>query len=159
MQRARHQLLAGAGLARDHHGEIGLHEARKGAIDLLHRGRATDERHALDFLDGGLARRPRLRLAQRATDDRNEILQVERFREVIVSAALGRLDRGHERVLRAHHDDRQIRPQLLDARQKFESVFVGHHHVGDDKVAFARLHPPPKRGGVSGDADLVAGPG
>ena len=50
VQRAGHQLLAGAGLAGDQHGEVGLHQPRERAIDLLHRRRAADERHALDLL-------------------------------------------------------------------------------------------------------------
>jgi hypothetical protein len=30
-------------------------------------------------------------------------------------------------------------PQLLDARQQVEGVFVRHHHVGDDEIALALL--------------------
>ena len=50
VQRARDKLLAGAGLAVDHHGEVGLHQPRERTVDFLHRGRAPDERHAFDFV-------------------------------------------------------------------------------------------------------------
>src|SRR5204863_5326630 len=36
---ARNQLLTGAALAGDHHGEVGAHEPREHAVDVLHRGR------------------------------------------------------------------------------------------------------------------------
>ena len=157
VQRARDQFLAGAGLAGDHHRQIGLHQARERAVDLLHRGRTADERHALDLLDVRLARRAGLRLAQRAPDDGDQFLQVEGLGQIVIGAAFGRLDGGHERVLRAHDDDRQVRPQLLDARQEFEGVFVRHDDVGDDEVALPGLHPTPERRGVSGDAHLIAG--
>ena len=43
MERPRHKLLAGAGLAHDHHGEIGLRQAGDDAVDFLHGGRAADD--------------------------------------------------------------------------------------------------------------------
>src|SRR5262249_27108502 len=63
----------------------------------------------------------------------------------------------HERVLRAHDDDRQIGPDLLDARQKIEGVLVRHHHVGDDEVTVALAHPSPQGRGVAGGAYFVSG--
>ena len=98
-----------------------------------------------------------LRLGQRAADDGDQLLQIERLRQVFVGAALGGADRGHERVLRAHDDDRQIGPQLLDPRQQIEGVLVRHHHVGDDEIAVALADPAPQRRGVAGRAHLVAG--
>ena len=44
VQRARDELLAGAGLAGDHHGQVGLHEPREHAVDVLHRRRTADQR-------------------------------------------------------------------------------------------------------------------
>ena len=38
VQRSRHQLLAGPGLAQDQHGQIGADQPRDRAIDVLHRG-------------------------------------------------------------------------------------------------------------------------
>ena len=98
----------------------------------------------------------RLRLAHRAPDDSDEFAQIEGLRQIIISAALGRLDRGHEGVLRAHDDDRQIGPQLLDARQKLEGIVVRHDDIGDDEIALAGLHPAPERRGIAGRAHLIA---
>ena len=155
VQRAGHQFLAGAGLAVDHHGEVGLHQARERAIDFLHRRRAPDERHALDLLGrAGVA--VLARLGHRAADDADQLLEVEGLRQIVIGAALRRADRGHEGVLRAHDDDRQLGPQFLDAGQQFEGVFVRHHHVGDDEIALARLHPAPKRRRRAGGANLIS---
>ena len=157
MQRARHQFLAGAGLARDHDREIGLHQARQDAIDFLHCRRTADQRDGVELLV--LCRRCRalLRLRHGAADDGDQFLEVERLGQILVSAALRCADRGHERVLRAHHHDRQVRPQLLDARQQIEGVFVRHHHVGDDEIAVALTDPAPQRCGVTGRTDFVPG--
>ena len=157
VQRARHQFLAGAGLARDHDRQVGLHQARQDAIDFLHRRRAADQRNGFEVLD--LGRRPWffLRLRQRAADDRGQLLEVEWLRQIFVSAALGGANCGHERVLRAHDDDRQIRPRLFDPRQQIEGAFVGQQHVGDDEIAVALTDPAPQRGRVSGRADFITG--
>ena len=158
VQRARNQFLAGTGLARDHHREVGLHQAREQPVDFLHRRRAADQRNALGFLEFGRNRVAALGLRQRPADDRDQLLQVERLWQIFVGAALRGADRGHEVVLRAHDDDRQVRARLLDARQEVEVVFVGHHHVGDHEVAVALRDPAPQRRGVAARAHLVAGP-
>ena len=100
----------------------------------------------------------RFGLRQRPPDDRDQFLQVERLRQIFIGAALGGADRGHEGVLRAHDDDREVRPRLLDARQEIEGVFVGHHHVGDDEIAVALRDPTPQRRGIAARAHFVAGP-
>ena len=107
MQRARDKLLAGAGFASDHDREIGLHQARQSTVDFLHGGGAPHEMHPLQLRIG---RGADAILAHRAQDDRNQLPQVERLRQIIIGAALGRLDRGYEGILRAHDDDRQIGP-------------------------------------------------
>ncbi len=156
MQGARDQLLARAGLARDHHGQVRLHQSREHAKDVLHRGRTADDRH--DLARGVFVAlvAPLLRLGERAPDDGDEFAQVEGLWQIFVSPALGRLDRGHERVLRAHHDDRQVRPHPLDAGQKVESIVVGHHDVGDDEIALSGGDPAPEAGHRSGRADFIA---
>ena len=47
VQRAGHELLAGAGFAGDHHGEVGRHQPGQRPVDLLHGGRAADQRDVL----------------------------------------------------------------------------------------------------------------
>ncbi len=150
VQRVRHQFLAGARFPGDQHGEVGLHQPRQQTVDFLHRGRPADQGD-VDLLR--LARCCRgavLRLRQRPADDRGQFLEVERLRQILIGAALRGADRGHEGVLGAHDDDRQVGPQLLDARQEIEGVLVGHDHIGDDKVALALAYPPPQGGGISG---------
>ena len=157
VQRARHQLLAGAGLAGDHHREIGLHQPRQHPVDFLHRRRAADQRDRVELGLVGVIGRPLLRLRQRAADDGDQLLEVERLGQIFIGAAFGGADRRHEGVLRAHHDDRQIRPHLLDPRQQIERVLVGHHHVGDDQIALALADPAPQRRRVAGQPHLVSG--
>jgi hypothetical protein len=80
-------------------------------------------------------------LGQRAADDADDLAEVEGLWEVLERALLGGRERRHQRVLRAHDDDGQVWPQLLDAGYQVEGVLVGHHHVGDDDIALAlRTH-------------------
>ena len=159
MQHARHEFLAGAALAVDHDGQIALRQAREDTINLLHRQRAADQRQFVGF---PVARR-RLALAtgfrQRPRDDRDDLGQIEGLRQIFECALLGGRQRRHQRVLRAHHDDRQIGPELLDARDEIEGVFVRHHDIGDDDVAFALADPAPERRRVAGGARREARPG
>ena len=99
------------------------------------------------------------RLGERPADHGDELVQIERLGQIFVSAPLGRGDRRHEGVLRAHDDDRQVGTQLLHARNEIEGVLVGHQHVGDDEIALALADPAPQRGGVAGRARRVAGAG
>ena len=109
VQRAGDQFLAGAALADDHHRQVGAHQPGDHAIDLLHRRRAADQRQLLfAVVLVGLVDRRVGRRGQRALDDIDQFAQVERLGQVFEGAALGRLDRGQQRVLRAHHDDRAV---------------------------------------------------
>ena len=158
VQRAGDQLLAGAALAVDHHGEVGRREPGDGAIDLLHRHRPPDQRQpVLGVALLARRRRCRQRRLQRAPDHGQQLLQVERLGQILERAALGRLDRGDQRRLRAHHDHPQLGAHPLDARDQVEPVLVGHHHVGDHQVALAVLDPAPERGRIRGGAHLIAG--
>ena len=110
VQRPRHQLLAGAGLAGDQHREVGAHQPGDDPVDLLHRRRAADDRQLLlgqAGSPGATARVPRLR--QRALTGGDQLADVEGLGQILEGAALGRAHRGEQRVLRAHHDDRQVR--------------------------------------------------
>ena len=157
VQRPRDQFLAGAGLARNHDREIGLHQPRQNPKNVLHRRGAPDDRHHLDRGRGFRRLAPPLGLCERAPDDRHQFAQVEGLGQIFVSAALRSLDRGDKGILRAHDDDRQIGPHPLDARQEIERVVVGHHDVGDDEIALARRHPSPEPGDRSGRSNLIAG--
>ena len=159
VQRPRDQLLAGPGFAGNHHAQVGLHQTREHPKNVLHGGRAADDRHRLGRRVVVRLLAPALGLGERPPDDSDQFAQVEWLWQVLVSATLGGLDRGHERVLGAHDDDRQVGPHPLDAREQIEGVVVRHHDVGDHEVAFARRHPAPQPGDRAGRAHLVAGPG
>ncbi len=159
VQRTRHQFLACAGLTGNHHREIGLHQAREHPVDLLHRRRAADQRNRIELVFVGMMGSAFLRLGQRPPDNGDQFLEIKRLRQIFVGAPLRCADRGHEGVLCAHHDDGQIGPHLLDPRQQIEGIFIGHHHVGNDKVALALADPTPQSGGITSQAHLVSGAG
>src|SRR5205085_5067420 len=94
-----------------------------------------------------------------ALDDADELAQIEGLRQVFKGAALGCLDRGQQRALRAHHDDAQFRAHLFDARDQVETVLVWHDDVGDDEVALAIGDPTPQRRGIAGHPNIVPEPG
>ena len=110
VQRARDQLLAGAGLAGDHHRQVGLHQPREQRKMSCIAGERPTSGMFSSAASSSDASPPALRLGERAPDDRDQFLEIERLGQIFVGAALGRLDRGHEGVLRAHDDDRQIGP-------------------------------------------------
>jgi hypothetical protein len=158
VQSARDEFFPGARLAGNHHGQIGLHETSERAENVLHRRRTPDERNVFGGLRRVLGRlAPALGLRQGAPDDRHQLLQIEGFRQIFVGPALRGLDGGHEGVLCAHDDDRQIRPHTLDARQQLERVVVGHQHVGDDEITFSGRDPAPKSRDRSCGSHFVAG--
>ncbi len=157
VERAGHQLLAGAGLAHDHHREVGLGQPRDDAVDLLHCRGAPDDGQRLGR-DVGIGRNGLLGLLKRPANSLHQGIEIKWFWQVVVSPALSRGDGRHDGVLGAHHDHRQRRPELLDARDHVEGVLVGQHNVGDDGIALAFRHPAPEGGGGGGRAHAIAGP-
>ena len=86
VQRARHELLAGAGLAHHQHGHGGARQAADGAEHLLHRRRPTEEL-------GNTRRAARLAACLhagigRAARERHGLVDVEGLRQVLERAAL-----------------------------------------------------------------------
>ena len=151
------QLLAGAGFAEDHHGQVGRHQPGHDPIDVLHGGRAADERQGL----GQRRRIPRLRrlgAAEGPLDQPDQLVQVEGFGQIVEGAALGRAHRRQQRVLGAHGDDAQIRAALADAGNEVEAVAVGHDHIGDDEIALPLADPLPEGCRLVGAAHLIAQP-
>ena len=83
---------------------------------------------------GGLLRVGR----ERATTG-EDLGDVEGLWQVFVGAKFAGADGGHERVLRAHNDDRHVGPQLLDRGHDVEGVAIWHGDVSDQQIALARL--------------------
>ncbi len=92
-----------------------------------------------------------------ASHHRDERVEVEGLRQIVIGAALGSGDRRHDRVLGAHNDDRQRRPELLDPGQDVKGVLIGKNHVGDDDIALPFAHPAPKTRCRAGRAHRIAG--
>src|SRR5690606_15841490 len=71
----------------------------------------------------------------RPAAERDEFAVHERLLEVVERALVHGLDRGLERCLRRHEDDRRLGVALADLRQEVEARDAGHadvrqHHVG-----------------------------
>jgi hypothetical protein len=69
VQRARNQFLASTALAHDRHREIGSHQPREDAIDLLHCRRAADQWQLIFDVLVGRRRRDVAGRSQRPFDD------------------------------------------------------------------------------------------
>ena len=157
VQRAGDEFLAGTRFTDDQCRQIGRRDTRDDAVDVLHRRRASDERRLLTLkrrfvklVDGPFLDR------KRSVNNDNQVVEIEGFWQIFKGAAFGGSDRRHQRRMRAHHDDRKVGANALDARQQFETVFVGHDDVGDHQIALTVLDPAPQGRGLAGHAHLVA---
>jgi hypothetical protein len=132
----------------------------RGALDLLAEG---DHRAAVAHeLPEPCLRAEGLRLglgaheAERVLDDEQEAIGRDRLLEEVERAEARRADRGVDRRVPAHHDDRQIGAPLPEALEERDPVAVRQRDVEQgDVVALSRelllghLHP-------AGDVDRVA---
>ncbi len=161
MDGARHQLLAGARLARHQHGGVRDRHAGDHA-----RARAA-WRARRRRCGGGAASASRLRLeaqvlgAQRAVlagafDQHRQLVRVEGLDQVVVGPGLhgahGRVDRG----VGGHDHDRQVRVGGLQASLQVEPVHAGHLDVEEGDVVGAAGRQVQRLAGVLGHVDLVA---
>src|SRR5690606_744579 len=158
MESARNEFLAGAALTRDHHGEVRLHEPRENAVNILHGGRAADQRNLFIFFrllacNAGLTRRGHC-----PVDDADQLVQVKGLWQILVSTALRRRDGGLERVLGTHHDDRDFRSRTFNPGNEIKGILVRHHHIRYDEVALPLAYPAPERGGIAGCPHIISHP-
>ena len=142
VNRPRHQLLAGAGLAGDQHRARSPHAAR--AISSLTRsigGLDADQRAdragridlALQEID--LARQ--LTALGRRSHPHQQLVAEERLLHEIDRAELHRLDRGVDGAEAGHDDERGIDAQIAQLPEDVEAGDAGHAHVGQDDVVGA----------------------
>ena len=133
VQRPRHQLLAGAGLAGDQHRDLRLGQAADGAKHLLHGRRLADDLRRGDRLGRRGGPVPARQLGP--LHQLHRLVDVERLGQVFEGAALVGGHGGIQVRMRRHDDDRHVRVHGVHARQQFQAVDalhadVGHHHVG-----------------------------
>ena len=143
VQAARDQLLAGAGLADDHH--VGRRRGQPLHLQLqrLHRGGAPEQR-GLDAALGIELRAQRLHLGaqraliHRARRDLDQAIRRERLLEEIVGARAHRLHREADVAVRGDEDHRHAAIELHHALQQRHAVHAGQAHVGDEHAGKAR---------------------
>ncbi len=137
VQRARHQVLAAPRLAVDEHRSRGVGHPQHQRAHLAHRSVLADDR-----LDGvaareRLAQRPGLvaqaGLGQRAVEEEDQLVHLERLRQVVVRALADRLDGRLHGAERGHDDDRAIGRRRAGAGQQREAVEPGHPQIGDQR--------------------------
>jgi hypothetical protein len=129
------QLLAGAALAGDQHRRDGAADALDEREHRLHLRALADDvvegvfllqlAAQVDVLVGQLG------AFERLLGDDLQLLDVERFRHVVVGAELHRFDRRLGRGEGGHHHHRRRRAAALDLAQQVEAVAVGHQHVAE----------------------------
>ena len=158
MDRTGDERLAGPGLTRHQHREVGIHDPGDQPVKLLHGGRPANEWQVVSALVLGF--RPDCRRAplylERAARPFHQVGKIEGLRQIIIGIRLGCLNRRHDGVLRRDHDHRQTGPQFGDLGKLIEAVPVRHDHVGNHEIAFAFLDPAHQRDQRRGRMNLAA---
>src|SRR4029453_10931717 len=160
VQRVRHQLLPGAALAADEHGDVGVGDAVDGLEEPAHRRAGPHD--ALEPVRlGHLREQPAMIAPQQdafhdpARDDAQRVV-VEGLRDVVGGAELHGL---HGRLLgavRGDHDDRQVGIEPTGTFQHVHPAHAVHPQVGDDEVEAAGLDPRQRLLAAGRRLDLVA---
>ena len=138
VKRARDQLLAGAALAGDQHGRVGVRHAVDQVEHLRIAGLDADD--LLDRRAAPTSWRRRLTSSRSARcwtarcDGQTQHLDVERLGDEVVGAGADRGDRGLEAAEGGDHHHRHVGPVADDALAQGEPVHPVHVEVGDDDV-------------------------
>ena len=128
------QLFAGARLAIDQYGDVGMAQAPDGAKHFLHRWRFAD-----DFRRWSQRRRHRqalllLRVLIGALDQRHGFIDVKWLGQVLKGAALIGRDCAVQVRVRGHDDHGQARVLLADPGQQIQAAGTRHADIGNDHV-------------------------
>jgi hypothetical protein len=132
MERPRHQFLTRARFAGDQHRHVGLRQPPDRAEHVLHGRRLTENlrRIAQAIVDFLFAQA----LFQRAADQLDRAIHVERLGEVFKRAALERRHGAVQIRIRGHDDDRQPGVLGLDGLQKIQPRAARHADVGNQDL-------------------------
>ena len=109
MNRPRDHLLAGARFAGDQHRALRLGDHLRGLDDVLDPPAAADDSVLVEFLvalaEQVSVLRPQPLMVDRAVDDHEQLVDLERLLQVVERAELHRLDRALDRRVRGHQQD------------------------------------------------------
>ena len=155
------QLLAGAALAGDQHGDVLVGDAADGLVHLAHGGASADDGAGEVGVRRGLRNhgRPAHPPAHlhRLVDHPPELLQVERLEQVVVGALPHRLDGRVRRPGDGDEDDGDARVDAADRLVELQAGLVGQSQVEEDDVrGVGADEPEPFRAGA-GHLDPVRG--
>ena len=156
MDGARHQLLAGAAFAQDHHRQVVGHHPGDQTIDLLHRWRTPYQRRVVATEFAGIGLRATF---ERRRNRPRQFIEIKWFWQVIERALLGRPHCGRKRVLGAHDDHPQPRAQRQQPGDRIEAIGIGQDDIGDDDIAAPVLDQLDQPGRGLGQPHLIAGAG
>jgi hypothetical protein len=134
MQGASDELLARARFAGDQDRQRRLRQSTDAPEQRTHRRRVTDQLRTAERRRGcgRCFDRPTLP-RQRASDERDGGIEIERLGQEFVSAAAKGPGRARDVGVGAHHDDGQLRRGGLQLLQQCEPVFARHAHVGEQQ--------------------------
>src|SRR5690606_37609625 len=157
---ARDELLAGSALAGDQHGRRVACDLRGNLERARHGGRLRDDL-AVASLDADFLAQARDFAAQRLTllgllEREHELVRTERLGEVVVGAALHRLDGHLDAAVGGHDDDHALAIGLAVAVEEVEPAEAGHAHVAEDDVGLQLQRPAQTLLAVTRGEDLVA---
>jgi hypothetical protein len=95
-------------------------------------------------------------LVDAAADDVDDLLELERLEDVVVSAALHRVDRCLDRAEAGHDHRHGLRRDLADLVEQRDAAHLRHLQVGEDEVVVRAPELVERAGSVLGRADMEA---
>ena len=143
VERARHELLAGAGLAGHERQAHVRGEAPDHPEEILHARAAADHPVELEpprqvaFHRQDAA--PAVDLLAHARQQLIEPAEVERLGQIVHRAELDRLDGGVDRRVAGHEHGLAMRVDIADRAQDVEAADLGHPQIDHHEVGPARL--------------------
>jgi hypothetical protein len=153
MDGARRQLLAGAALAGDQDRGVGRRRLVDGLAELAHRGRRADQGLRLDAERAVLGAQARVLdgIAQR----HEHALALQGLLEEVVGPQPGRLDRGGDVGVAAHHQDGHVVAALAHCPQHLDAVHLRHLDVEQHGIRQAVGDPRQRLRAAAGLLDAV----
>ena len=133
------QLLAGAALAADQHGDVLRRHPADRLVHLLHGRTAADQhvgRSPATGSSSGITAGTRMRrlISKARADEFAQLLQLQRLEEVVEGPELHRLDGCVRRPVAGDEDDRDLGVALMDAAEDVQTGEVGQRQIQEHDV-------------------------